>query len=240
VLRPDVIVPQLLRFPYRELERLFRAGCEGDVADRWDACLPSISAPGRSDPVKRSFTERFLDPAADFVQVDTDDSKRRRVLLTQRQGLTLAHNSHDLRPDIVETDAESIERPTSHARAVVQKSQQEVFRSKVVVMDTPRFLLGEDNRPPGAVREMLEHRPLPPRKEPPTRVLLVDRLLTHLELPSDLLPRPTEVPRVLDLERFELFDQATERRHRSKTDPGIAAARLACDFRGLGHAVNIR
>jgi hypothetical protein len=210
------------------------------MAARWDACLPSTSAPGRSDPVKSSFTERFLDPAADFVQVDTEDSKRRRVFLTQRQRLTLPHHSHDLRPDIVETDAESIERLTSDARAVVQKSQQEVFGTKVVVMHAPRFLLGEDDRSPRTVREMLEHRPLPPRKEPPTRVLLVDRLLTHLELLSDLLPRPAEVSRVPYLERFELFDQAPERRHGSKTDPGIAAARLACDFRGLSHAVNIR
>jgi hypothetical protein len=109
-----------------------------------------------------------------------------------------------------------------------------------MMMQVAGFLLREDHRSPGTLREMLEHPQLPPRKEPPTGVFLVDRLLAHVELLSDLLPRPAEVPCVRDLEGLELFDQTTERRHGSKTHLGVAAARLARDLRGFGHAVNIR
>jgi len=87
---------------------------------------------------------------------------------------------------------------------------------------------------------MLKHADLPPGKEATFGVLLMDGLLAHVELLSDLLPRPPLASRIRDLEDFQLFHQPSKRGHGSKTDPGIAAARLARDLRGFRHAVNIR
>jgi hypothetical protein len=85
-------------------------------------------------------------------------------------------------------DPEPVERLVADTRSIAQKPEEEVLRIDVVVMQVASFLLREDDRSPGTLRETLEHRHLPPVKEPPTGVFLVDRLLAHVELLSDLLP----------------------------------------------------
>jgi hypothetical protein len=115
-----------------------------------------------------------------------------------------------------------------------------VLGTDVSVMQVEGFLLSEDNRSLGACGEMLEHGYLPPGKEATSGMLLVDGLLAHVELLSDLLPRPPLASRIGHLEGFELFHQTSERGHGSKTHSGITAARLARDLRCLSHSVNIR
>ena len=159
------------------------------MADEWTACPPSTpAAASGGDALERAFTERFFDPTANLVEIDADDPKRVRILLAERHGVTLAGNPHDLRSHIVETDPEPVKRLVPDTRAIAQKPQQEVLGIDVVVMQVAGFLLSEDDRSPSSLRETLEHHQLPPGKEPPTRVFLVDRLLAHVELLGDLLP----------------------------------------------------
>jgi hypothetical protein len=137
-------------------------------------------------------------------------------------------------------NSKSAKRLVPDTVAVSEQSKKEVLRTDVSVMQAESFLLSEDNRSLGAFREVLEHGYLPPGKEATFGVLLMDGLLAHVELLGDLLPRPPQPSRIRDLEDLQLFHQTSKRGHGSKTDPGIAAARLARDLRCLSHAVNIR
>jgi hypothetical protein len=239
VLRADVVVPQMLRFPLGQLESFLRSRGERDLADHRGAPLLATVSSGREGPLERAFTERLFDPPADLVHVDPDSPKRRAVFLIDPRGRAGSDRANDLGSDVLQTDAEPIKRPVPNARAIPQQSKEQVLGSDVVVMQASRFFLGEDDRSSRALREVLEHGALP-SSEATTRVLLVDRLFAHPELLSDRLPRPTEVPRVPDLQSFQLLDQATECRDPSKTNSRITAARLTCHLPGLHHAVNVR
>jgi hypothetical protein len=54
------------------------------VAGRWAAGLLPTSAASGHGPAKCTFTEYFLDPVANFVEVDAEDTKRFCVLLIER------------------------------------------------------------------------------------------------------------------------------------------------------------
>jgi hypothetical protein len=71
-------------------------------------------------------------------------------------------------------------------------------------------------------------------------MLLVYRLLAHVERVRDVLPGPALPPGVVDLEPLERFEQPAQGDHGAQAGPGIGAARRGGQIRRLTHAVNLR
>src|SRR6266568_2280213 len=74
-----------------------------------------------------------------------------------RGGLALADDLLHLGPHGLEGDAQGLQGLRGYALALVDQAEQDVLGPDVVVVEHPRFLLGEDHDPPGAIGEAFEH-----------------------------------------------------------------------------------
>ena len=83
---------------------------------------------------------------------------RRERDVAARGLLALADDLLDLLADRLERDAERLERLGGDAFALVDQAEQDVLGADVVVVEHPGFFLSQDDDPPRAVGEPLEHR----------------------------------------------------------------------------------
>ena len=74
-----------------------------------------------------------------------------------RRRLALADDLLDLLADGLERDVQRLERLGGDALALVDQAEQDVLGADVVVVEHPRFFLGENHDASGAIREALEH-----------------------------------------------------------------------------------
>ena len=74
-----------------------------------------------------------------------------------RRLLALADDLLDLLADGLQRDAERLERLGGDALALVDQAEQDVLGADVVVVEHPGLFLGQDDNPPRAVGEPLEH-----------------------------------------------------------------------------------
>jgi len=72
-------------------------------------------------------------------------------------GATLADDLLHLGPDRLERDPEGLERLGGDTLPLVDQPEEDVLRADEVVVEQAGFLLGEDDDPPGSIREALEH-----------------------------------------------------------------------------------
>ena len=82
---------------------------------------------------------------------------RRERDVAARRLLALADDLLDLGADGLERDAEALERLGGDALALVDEAEQDVLGADVVVAEHPGLFLGQDDNPPCAVGEPLEH-----------------------------------------------------------------------------------
>ena len=82
---------------------------------------------------------------------------RRERDVPGRRLLALADDLLDLLADGLERDAERLERLGGDALALVDQAEQDVLGADVVVVEHPGLFLGQDDNPPRAVGESLEH-----------------------------------------------------------------------------------
>ena len=83
---------------------------------------------------------------------------RRERDVTGRRHLALTDDLLDLLAHRLQHDAERLQRLRRDAFTFVDQSEQDVLGSDVVVVEHPRFFLGEDDDPARAVCESFEHR----------------------------------------------------------------------------------
>ena len=74
-----------------------------------------------------------------------------------RRLLALADDLLDLLADGLERDAERLQRLGGDALTLVDQAEQDVLGADVVVVEHPGLFLGQDDNPPRAVGEPLEH-----------------------------------------------------------------------------------
>ena len=74
-----------------------------------------------------------------------------------RRLLALADDLLDLTANCLERDAEALQRLRRDALTLVDQPQQDVLGADVVVVEHPGFFLSQDDYPPRAVGESLEH-----------------------------------------------------------------------------------
>src|SRR5690349_1310960 len=67
-------------------------------------------------------------------------------------------------------------------------------------------------------------------------MLAVHRLLGDTEPAGDLLPRPSQPPPVLDLERLQAFGEYPQRRHRAQPHLRVVAGGTLGEFQRLLHS----
>ena len=71
--------------------------------------------------------------------------------------LTGADDPHDLRADALDGDVEGLEDAGREALLLAKQAEQDVLGADVVVLESPRLLLGEDDYLAGSLCESLEH-----------------------------------------------------------------------------------
>jgi hypothetical protein len=89
--------------------------------------------------------------------------KFKDLLRTRRKGdvpgrslTAVADDFLDLRADSFQRDAERLEGLRGNSLTLMNQAEQDVLGPDVVVVQEPRFLLGEDDDPAGTVGEALE------------------------------------------------------------------------------------
>ena len=87
---------------------------------------------------------------------------RREGDVAARRRATLADDLLDLVADGLERDAEGFERLGGDPLALVDEAEEDVLGADVVVIEEPRFFLGEDDNPAGSVSEAFEQLTPPP------------------------------------------------------------------------------
>jgi len=92
--------------------------------------------------------------------------------------LALADDLLDLLPDALEGNAKRLQRLRCNTLALVDQAQQDVLGPDVVVVEHPGLFLGQDDNPPCAVGEPLEH----------SHSLLAARAGRQLDAPRHRLP----------------------------------------------------
>ena len=68
-----------------------------------------------------------------------------------------ADDADDLRADALDRDVEGLEHPGGQALLLAEQAEQDVLGADVVVLESPRLLLGEDDYLAGSLCESLEH-----------------------------------------------------------------------------------
>src|SRR3954453_13838161 len=68
-----------------------------------------------------------------------------------------ADDADDLRTDTLDGDVERLEHPCGQALLLAEQAEQDVLSAYVVVLESPRLLLGEDDYLAGSLCESLEH-----------------------------------------------------------------------------------
>src|SRR5262249_30201439 len=68
-----------------------------------------------------------------------------------------ADDPHDLGADALDGDVERLEHPSGQAFLLAEQAEQDVLGADVVVLESPRLLLGEDHYLTGSLSESLEH-----------------------------------------------------------------------------------
>ena len=81
--------------------------------------------------------------------------------VTRRRLAAVADDLFDLGAHGLQRDAERLERLGGDAFALVDQPEQDVLGPDVVVVEQPRFLLGEDHDPSSSVGEALEQNDQP-------------------------------------------------------------------------------
>jgi hypothetical protein len=158
---------------------------ERDVTS--DSLAPSSSPPAAAHSIpslEGPCPEGLLQPAAHFLEIDPDRSKRLRILLFEPDRWSLAHEPHDVGPNRVSLDPQPIERAPCHARGFTEKAQEEVLRADVPVAQIPRLTLGVDDHVSSPLGEPFEHRVYfrRPRNRRPACFLCTACLLTWSSL----------------------------------------------------------
>ena len=92
--------------------------------------------------------------------------RRERYVPRWRQFLALADDLLDLLPDCGQADPQRLQRLGRYSVVLVNKAEQYVLGTDVVVMEHPGFLLRQDHHAPSRVGKPLEHRPSPRVTEP--------------------------------------------------------------------------
>ena len=86
--------------------------------------------------------------------------------VTRRRGLALPDDLLDLLTNGFERDVERLQRLGGDALTLMDQAEEDVLRTDVVVVEHPRFFLGEDDHPTCSVGESLEHALHPSRRRP--------------------------------------------------------------------------
>ena len=71
--------------------------------------------------------------------------------------VALADDAHDLRPHLLQADAERLEHPRRKALLLAEQPEQDVLGADVVVPERPRLVLSQDNHLPGTFGKPLKH-----------------------------------------------------------------------------------
>ena len=66
-------------------------------------------------------------------------------------------DADDLGADALDRDVEGLEHPCGQALLLAEQAEQDVLGADVVVLESPRLLLGEDDYLAGSLCESLEH-----------------------------------------------------------------------------------
>jgi hypothetical protein len=77
--------------------------------------------------------------------------------LSGRDLVTLADDPRNLGAHLFHGDVERLENAGRKALLLAQQAEQDVFRADVVVLERPRFILGEDDDLARSFCESLEH-----------------------------------------------------------------------------------
>jgi hypothetical protein len=77
--------------------------------------------------------------------------------LTGGDLLAGADDADHLRTDPLDRDVERLEHPCGEALLLTKQAEQDVLSADVVVLESPRLLLGEDDYLAGSLSESLEH-----------------------------------------------------------------------------------
>lgn len=78
--------------------------------------------------------------------------------MTGRGLLALADDLFDLLADRLKRDPEALQGLSGDTLTLVDQTQEDVLGADVVVVEHPGFFLSQDDNPPRAVGEPLEHR----------------------------------------------------------------------------------
>src|SRR5215212_4510837 len=89
-------------------------------------------------------------------QLDNFLCPRRQTYLAHDHGLAAANNEFNRRANLWQLDAHVAQDPSGDAITLTNKTQKEVLRSDVVVVETLRFLLRKRQHLPGALRKFVE------------------------------------------------------------------------------------
>ncbi len=94
---------------------------------------------------------------------------RRERDLARRHLVALADDAGNLRADLLDGDVERLEDAGREAFFFAQKTEQDVLRADVVVLQGARLVLGENDNLAGPLREPFEHwrRIVPEHPAPP-------------------------------------------------------------------------
>jgi hypothetical protein len=143
VLAADVIVAEACGLVRGPLEHPLGTGC------KWNR-TGAVNGPGA---IQRAPSERRLDPAPNFIEIDPDAGQCIRVKRPSHRSLAPPDDPDDAGAHSVRADAKLLQRMAAQAVGLCRYTQQEVLGAEVVVAETARLLLGDDEHPPGAIRE---------------------------------------------------------------------------------------